>query len=175
MLCSVTPPPPQPFYSPFSGTTRVSRCQKRTSGLYGARGDLQRQTHRPSGWAPLNLANWCPPPPSPKFFYGPDALPGAQTTVSKRQLIYHDYNCSTDKIQAIALFTVTKILWQWQCKDTNYNQCLMYLDLPTPLWPQCMADADIIFLSCFFLLVFSSPNLSGRRLDVYHTSTHSVS
>jgi len=28
------PPPPQPFYSPFSGTTRVSRCQKRTSGLW---------------------------------------------------------------------------------------------------------------------------------------------
>jgi len=21
------PPPPQPFYSPFSGTTRVSQCQ----------------------------------------------------------------------------------------------------------------------------------------------------
>jgi len=31
--------PPQPFYSPFSGTTVVSRCQKRTSGLYGARED----------------------------------------------------------------------------------------------------------------------------------------
>ena len=31
--------PPQPFYDPFSGTTRVSRCQKRTSGLYGARED----------------------------------------------------------------------------------------------------------------------------------------
>ena len=28
------------------------------------------------------------------------------------------------------------------------------------------------FLSIFFL--FSSPNLSGRRLDVYHTSTHGV-
>jgi len=26
----------------------------------------------------------------------------------------------------------------------------------------------------FFFLVFSSPNLSGRRLDVYHTSTHGV-
>jgi len=25
------------IYGPFSGTTRVSRCQKRTSGLYGAR------------------------------------------------------------------------------------------------------------------------------------------
>jgi len=29
----------QPFYGPFSGTTRVSWCQKRTSGLYGASGD----------------------------------------------------------------------------------------------------------------------------------------
>ena len=30
---------PQPLYGPFSGTTRVSRCQNRTSGLYGARED----------------------------------------------------------------------------------------------------------------------------------------
>jgi len=30
---------PQPFYGPFSGTTRLSRCQKRTSGLYGTMGD----------------------------------------------------------------------------------------------------------------------------------------
>jgi len=31
------------------------------------------------------------------------------------------------------------------------------------------------FLSIFYLLLFySSPNLSGRRLDVYHTSTHGV-
>jgi len=36
---------PQPFYGPFSGTIRVSQFQKRTSGLYGAREDLQRQTH----------------------------------------------------------------------------------------------------------------------------------
>jgi len=28
---------PQPFYGPFSGTTRESWCQKSTSGLYGAR------------------------------------------------------------------------------------------------------------------------------------------
>jgi len=31
--------PPQPIYGPFSGTTWVSRCHKRTSGLYGARED----------------------------------------------------------------------------------------------------------------------------------------
>jgi len=30
---------PQPFYGLFSGTTRVSQRQKRTSGLYGARED----------------------------------------------------------------------------------------------------------------------------------------
>ena len=40
----------------------------------------------------------------------------------------------------------------------------------------------IIFFPCGFsdllllllLSIFSSPNLSGRRLDVYHTSTHGV-
>jgi len=30
----------------------------------------------------------------------------------------------------------------------------------------------LLLLSSFFF--FSSPNLSGRRLDVYHTSTHGV-
>jgi len=41
------------------------------------------------------------------------------------------------------------------------------------LWPPCVGDADIIFLPCgvflsssFFL---SSSNLSGLRLDVFHT------
>jgi len=45
---------PQLFYGPFSGTTRLSRCQRRTSGLYGTREDQQRQTHWPSGWVPLH-------------------------------------------------------------------------------------------------------------------------
>ena len=48
------------------------------------------------------------------------------------------------------------------------------------LWPPCVADADIIFSSCGTFLSSSSffffflPNPSGRRLDVYHTSTHRV-
>jgi len=29
----------QPFYGPFSATTRLSRCEKRTSGRYGAMED----------------------------------------------------------------------------------------------------------------------------------------
>ena len=32
----------------------------------------------------------------------------------------------------------------------------------------------ILFLSSFFFFFFSLPNLSGRRVDVYHTSTHGV-
>jgi len=32
----------------------------------------------------------------------------------------------------------------------------------------------LLFLSSSIYLLFSSPNLSGRRLDVYHTLTHSA-
>ena len=44
------------------------------------------------------------------------------------------------------------------------------------LWPPCVADVDIIFLPWFRFssIFFSSPTLSGCRLDVYHTSTHGV-
>jgi len=44
------------------------------------------------------------------------------------------------------------------------------------LCPPCVADADIIFLPWFLLssIFYSSPNLSRRTLDVYHTSTHGV-
>ena len=45
------------------------------------------------------------------------------------------------------------------------------------LWSPYVVGQTIIFSSCSFFLsifFFSSPNLSGRRLDVYHTSTHGV-
>ena len=48
------------------------------------------------------------------------------------------------------------------------------------LWPPYGIGQAILFLpSDFYLsssssIFFSSPNLSGRRLDVYHTSTHGV-
>jgi len=41
-----TPPPPQPFHGRFSGTNRVSQCQKKASSrLYDAREDNKRQAH----------------------------------------------------------------------------------------------------------------------------------
>jgi len=48
------------------------------------------------------------------------------------------------------------------------------------LWPLYAIGQAIIFLSCGFfhllssIFFYSSPNLRGRRLDVYHTSTHCV-
>jgi len=47
------------------------------------------------------------------------------------------------------------------------------------LWPPYVIGGHNIFalwLLSFFLSIFfySSPNLSGWRLDVYHTSTHGV-
>jgi len=47
------------------------------------------------------------------------------------------------------------------------------------LWPPYGIGQAITFLPCGFfffylLLPFSSPNLSRRTLDVYHTSTHDV-
>jgi len=32
----------------------------------------------------------------------------------------------------------------------------------------------LVLLLLVLILLFSSPNLSGRRLDVYHTSAHGV-
>jgi len=32
----------------------------------------------------------------------------------------------------------------------------------------------VAVISIFYLLFYSSPNLSGRPLDVYHSSTHDV-
>jgi len=47
------------------------------------------------------------------------------------------------------------------------------------LWSPYVIGQIIIFSSCFFFFLFllsffSSPNLSGRRLDVYHTLAHGV-
>jgi len=42
------------------------------------------------------------------------------------------------------------------------------------LWPHCIADATLCFCPVVSFIFFSSPNLSGRSLHIYHTSTHGV-
>ena len=80
-------------------------------------------------------------------------------------------------------------MWTVGCRNgpDPFPRWLMQIDQKTWLWflsvffmaALCNRGAIIFlpcsfFLSIFYLLLFSSPNLSGRRLDVYHTLTHGV-
>jgi len=76
-------PPPQPL-RPFSGTTQVSRCQKKNFWTLWCKGRLTeadtltiRLDTTPSGLTSAHLHH-------PHIFYRPDAVPAAQPTVSKR-------------------------------------------------------------------------------------------
>jgi len=51
------------------------------------------------------------------------------------------------------------------------NYCHNLADLPAQ-WCRPLYFAAVVCRPIFFL--FSSPILSGRRFDVYHTSTHDV-
>jgi len=61
--------PPQPFYGPFSGTTRVSQCQKLLDFVVQGKINRGRHTDHPAGRHSI-WTNQCPPPPSPHFFTG---------------------------------------------------------------------------------------------------------
>ena len=75
---------------------------------------------------------------------------------------------------AINMFLVyIRCQGQLYCYPAHCN--LIALFLMAALHNRC----GIIFLPCgfylsSFFLLFSSPNLSGRRLGLYHTSTHGV-
>ena len=63
------------------------------------------------------------------------------------------------------------------CKDMWTRYCCLTIfsnSIHALLWPTCVAGSDIIFFALWFLLsfflFFYSPNLSGRIVDVYHTS-----
>jgi len=77
------------------------------------------------------------------------------------------------RVVVAVLSTIT--FWRFVFHTLNAAQS----DVSSYLWPPYVIGQTTIFLPCdFFLLLsssfFSSPNLSGRRLDVYHTSTHGV-
>jgi len=92
MVTMYYPPTPQPFYGPFFRTTRVSWCQKRTSGLYGAREDNRgRHTDNPAGRHSIRT-NQCTPPPSPYFLQAgcPSCCPTNSVKALKATcIIYH--------------------------------------------------------------------------------------
>ena len=71
-----------------------------------------------------------------------------------------------------------------QCTVYNHSISLLHTylsgSLSSLLWLPHVIGQAIVFLPCGFYLLsiylffISSPNLKGRRLDVYHTSTHGV-
>ena len=67
---------------PFSGTTRVSRCQRELLDFV-VQGEINggRHTDHPAERHSIRT-NQCLPPPSPDIFYRPDALPATQPTAS---------------------------------------------------------------------------------------------
>jgi len=72
------------------------------------------------------------------------------------------------------------LLWHGRPLQQLVSSCYTFsafVRLYQLLWPPWAADVDIVFLACGLILsfFFSSPNLSSRRLNVYHTSTHGVS
>jgi len=99
--------------------------------------------------------------------------------VLARVLSFHVSSClmSCDCVLSVSLSGIAKCLL---CAET-----LAFLAERRPLGPStdCLWSLyviwqTIIFLACGFYVsssfFFSSPNLSGRRLDVYHTSTRGV-
>jgi len=57
------------------------------------------------------------------------------------------------------------------CQELNYISQWFHLFFMVAL---CNRADHYIFALWFLSFFFSSPNLSSRRLDVYHTSAHGV-
>ena len=69
-------------------------------------------------------------------------------------------------------------LFLWSPYGIGQTIIFLPCDFYLSLWPPYVIGGHYIFalwLLSFFLSIFSSsPNLSGRTLDVYYTSTHGV-
>jgi len=109
-----------------------------------------------------------------KSVYSPSPETGRESTlvekISMRSSSFQSCMHMTENYLAVTTTlrnsALTTNFWLWQ---TRRNRIIMVA---------LCNRADLIFLPCgFFLSIFfffSSPNLSGHRLDVYHTSTHGV-
>jgi len=75
------------------------------------------------------------------------------------------------------LIVITVCLYNYLIMVALCNRADHYI-FALLLWPPYVIGQTIIFLPCYFYLLllsfFSSPNLSGRRLDVYHTLVRGV-
>ena len=98
-----------------------------------------------------------------------------QTVVTRPRTVIMAITCST--VRTSSSITV-RIISTASIDPAKNAMCLQTTSKQTVLlWSPYGIGQTIIFSCCnlfFLLLFFSSPNLSRRRLDVCHTSTHGV-
>jgi len=92
------------------------------------------------------------------------------------ELCTSQWLCITDRYFFSVISKWTADFQDWFASCFLQLLCKLQYDLYSFFWPPCVMGQAIIFVPCvsIFPSFFSSPNLSGWRLDVYHTSTHSV-
>ena len=74
------------------------------------------------------------------------------------------------------IFILSFVYGRHASQDADIYIFILWFFLSS-LWSPYVIGQTIIFLPCNFYLLsffFSSPNLTGHRLNVYHTSTHGV-
>ena len=103
-----------------------------------------------------------------------------------RQLSWRTSTYSYHQYQQLVVSGRQKNIWrqratfpgwgQWSGFPSVLSHCDFESRFYIPVsWPPYVTGQAIVFsCCCFYLSFFSSPNLSGRTLDVYHTSTHGV-
>jgi len=77
--------------------------------------------------------------------------------------------------------TIELVFVRFECKTRNTTQVYKCFKFKLFMAALCNRAGHYIVILCFlvpsssvFFLLFSSPNLSRRRLDVYRTSTHGM-
>jgi len=109
-----------------------------------------------------------------RFFRWLDILPVTQRAVSSHWQKRKALTPTRVAWPRLILFCPLPDSW-WM--GSYYLHTTSRMPVPHWLWQPYGIGQAIIFLPCYFHLssiFFSSPNLSGQRLDVYHTSTHGV-
>ena len=155
----------------FSGTTRVSRCQKKAySGLAIGRITIRgRHADNPGGRHSIRTNQQSTSINPPIFTL--DALPATTLPII---MAWNRHRNMLDYIRVPWLGSYGTLQWWANPKYTASQKTAPCL------WQPHEIGQAVIFLPCGFCLLcsifylFSWSNLIFRRLDVYHTSTHGV-
>jgi len=96
------------------------------------------------------------------------------------ELVFVRFECKTRSTTQVYKCFKLKLFMAALCNRAGHYICALWFLIPPP-YPLWNRAGHYIFILCFllssssvFFLLFSLPNLSRRRLDVYHTSTHGV-